>query len=141
MQRNGVGARGARLQATQRGRTGQRIDPTHGSLHQQIVSQRIVIVQVFVAAAQSIDTLCQQVSQTVRDACRIARVTERSRRCTAQPDRLINPTQQQHATVRADVPAFKVGLDHTTPNPPQFHRPIGTLWHRQSSVVIGVRYL
>ena len=141
VQRHGLRARGARLQAAQRGRAGQRIDPAHGGLHQHVVAQRVVVVQVFVATAQAVDALGQQVAQAVRDARRIARIAEHRRSRTAQPDALVHPTQQQHAAVRADVAALEVGLDHASPKPPQLHRPIGTLWHRQSSVVIGVKYL
>ena len=32
-------------------------------------------------------------------------------------------------------------FDHSASNPPKPHWLVGTLWHRQSSVVTGVRYL
>lgn len=54
MQRPGIGTGSARLQATQRGRAGQRSITPDGRLHQQIGMQGIVVVQVFVAAGQAV---------------------------------------------------------------------------------------
>ena len=140
VQRHRLRSRGARLQAAQRGRARQRIDSADRGLHQQVVSQRVVVVEIFVAAAQPVDALRQQISQAVRDARRIARIAQHRGRRAAQTDALVDSSQQQQAAVRADVAAFEVGLDHASSNPPKSIRPIGTLWHRQSSVVIGVRY-
>jgi len=92
VQRNGLRPRGARLQATQRGRTGECIDPAHGSLHQQIRAQHVVVIEVFIATAQTVDALCHQVSQAVRDACRIAWVTEHRSRRAAQTYALVDAT-------------------------------------------------
>jgi hypothetical protein len=141
VQCHGLGSRGARLQATQGGRGGQRIDPAHGSLHQQIASQRVVVVQVFVAAAQAVDALGQQVAQAVRDARGVAWVAEHGRGRTAQADTLVDAAQQQHATVRTEIATLEVGLDDAAPEASKLNSCVGTLWHRQSSVVIGVEYL
>ena len=51
--------RGTALQTTQRGRARQRVAPADSGLHQQVVSQRVVVVEIFVAAAQPIDALRQ----------------------------------------------------------------------------------
>ena len=139
MQRHRLRSRGARLQATERGRTGQRIDPAHGRLHQQVRAQHVVVVEVLVAAAQPVDALREQIAQAVRDARRIAWIAEHGRGRAAQTNALVHTPQQQDATVRADVAALEVGLDDAPPKASQIDRPVGTLWHRQSSVEIGVK--
>jgi len=110
-------------------------------LHQQVVSQRVVVVEIFVAAAQPVDALRQQVSQRVRDAPRIARIAQHRRSRATQPDALVGASQQQHTAIRADVAAIEVGLDHASTKPSKTYRLVATLWHRQSSVVTGVKYL
>src|SRR5205809_253651 len=78
-------ARVARLsRRSERGRTRQRIDPADGRLHQQVRAQHIVIVEVFVAAAQAVDALRKQVAKTVLDARRIAWIAEYRCGCSAQ---------------------------------------------------------
>ena len=69
-----------------------------------------------------------------------SRIAEHGCRRATQTNALIGAAQQQNATVRTDVAALEIGLDDAPAKPPQIHRPIGTLWHRQSSVEIGVRY-
>ena len=54
-----------------------------------------------------------------------------------QTKALIDPLEQQYTAIADDVAAIKSGLDHTPSNPSKFDGPIGTLWHRQSSVSIG----
>ena len=93
MQCNGLRPRRPRLQAAQRGRARQRIDPADRGLHQQVVSQRVVVVEVFVATAQAVDALGQEISQAVRDARRVARITQHRGRRAAQTDPLVGPSQ------------------------------------------------
>jgi hypothetical protein len=45
-------------------------------LHEQIVSQCVVVVEVFVAATQTVDALREQITQAVGDSTRVAWVTE-----------------------------------------------------------------
>ena len=58
----------------------------------------------------------------------------------AQTDPFINAPQQHYTAVRTDVAALEIRLYHAATQAPKTYRPIGTLWHRQSSVVIGVEY-
>lgn len=65
MQRPGIGAAGTGLEPTECGRTGQCLIAPDGRLHQQVRAQRVVIVQVFVAAAQAIQALGDEIAQAV----------------------------------------------------------------------------
>jgi hypothetical protein len=73
----------------------------------------------------------------VLDAGAAALITQRQRRCARQPKTLVDPLEQQHAAVADDVATIECGLDHAPSNPSKLDGPIGTLWHRQSSVAIG----
>ena len=100
-----------------------------------------MVVEILVATAHRVDALCQEISQTVRDARRIARIAQHASSRATQPNALVHTLEQQHAAVRTDVATLEVGLDHAPTKASEPDRLIGTLWHRQSSVVIGLRYL
>ena len=68
-------------------------------------------------------------------------VTEGKRRCAAQSQPFVDLLEQQHAAIAADVATVECGLDNVSANAPKLNGLIGTLWHRRSSVLIGVRYL
>jgi hypothetical protein len=68
-------------------------------LHQQVSPQYIVIVQVLVAAAQTIQALRNQVPQSVRDARTIPFITQCPRYRSTQADSPIDPPQQQQTTI------------------------------------------
>src|SRR5574337_1666891 len=128
MQRYRLRERGARLQAAQRGGGSQCLRPAHGGLHQQVRAQRVVVVEVLVAAAQA-----------VRDAPGVAWITKRCRGCSTQADALVHTAQQQHPAVRADVATPEVGLDDAPPKASKLNRPMSTLWHRESRLFIDVK--
>jgi uncharacterized membrane protein len=86
VQRPGLRARGAVVQAAQSRRRGQLVVAAHGGLHQHVAAQRLVVVQVFVAAAQAVDALREHLAQAVHDARRLARVGQHRCRRTAQSD-------------------------------------------------------
>jgi len=100
-----------------------------------------VIVQVLVAAAQCVHALRQQIAQSVSDAFGIARIGYRRSSHAAQTKVPIHLAQQQQPAIAAQLPAAEVGLDDAPPNATKFDLVLCTLWHRQSSVVMGVRYL
>jgi hypothetical protein len=77
----------------------------------------------------------------MHDARRLARIGQRGCRRSAQPDVPIDLAQQQQAAVAAQVPAAEVGFNDPAAEPPKFDPALRTLWHRQSSVVVGVEYL
>ena len=115
----GLRACGAVLQAAERRRRGQRLVATDGGLHQHIVAQRLVVVQVLVAAAQAVQALRQQVAQAVADALGVARIGDRSGRRAAQPQVLIDLAQQQQPAIAAQVPAAEVGLNDAPAKAPE----------------------
>lgn len=125
--------RGPRLQPAEGGRTGQRLGTAHGRLHHQVLAQRVVVAHVRPAQAQTIDALRQQAVH----AGAAALVTQRPRRSAGQTKTVIDPLEQQHATIANDVATIERSLHHAPSNPSELDGPIGTLWHRQSSVAIG----
>lgn len=129
--------RGRRLQTAEGRRAGQRLSAAHGRLHHQIVAQHVVVAHVRPAQAQAVDALRQQAVHAVPHAGTAALITKRQRRSAGQTQSFIDPLEQQHAAVADDVTAVECGLDHTSSNPSELNGPIGTLWHRQSSVAIG----
>jgi transposase len=141
VQRPGLRARSPILQPAERGGRGQRLSAPNRGLHQHIVAQRLVVVQVFVAAAQPVQALRQQVAQTVADALRIARIGNRCSGRAAQAQVPIDLAQQQQPAVAAQVPTAKVGFNDTPAEVAEIDLVFRTLWHRQSSVVSGVEYL
>lgn len=62
VQGHDIGARRARLQAREGRAAGQFLDSAHGGLHQGIVAQPVVIVQILVAAAQAVQALGDQIA-------------------------------------------------------------------------------
>lgn len=75
------------------------------------------------------------------DAGAAALVAERMGRRADQTEPFIDSLEQQDAAVTDDVAAIECGLDDTPAHTSEFNYLIGTLWHRRSSVFIGVRYL
>ena len=68
------GAIGAVLEPAQRRAGGRRLIFTHRRLHRQIVAQPVVVVEVFVALAQSEHPLPQQLFRRVLHQTRVARI-------------------------------------------------------------------
>ena len=141
VQRPGLRPRGPILQAAERRGRGQGLVAPHGGLHQHIVAQRLVVVQVFVAAAQAVQALRQQIAQTVADALGVSRVGDRRSGRAAQAQVPIDLAQQQQPPIAAQVTAAEVGFDQAPAEAAELDLALRTLWHRQSSVVAGVRYL
>jgi hypothetical protein len=141
MQRPRLRARGPVLQSAERRGRGQGLIATHGGLHQHIVAQRLVVVQILVAATQAVQALRQQVAQAVADAFGVSRVGNRRSGRAAKTQVPIDLAQQQQAAIAAQVPAAEVGFDDTPAEAAEIDPVLRTLWHRQSSVVAGVRYL
>jgi hypothetical protein len=108
-------------------------------LHQQVRAQRVVIVQVLVAAAQTVQALGNQIAQPVGDLRRIARIAEHRRHRPRQADALVDPPQQHQPAVGTEVAAVEARLNDAAPNPPELDSLRGTIWHRRSSVVSRLR--
>jgi hypothetical protein len=124
---------GARLQPTQRGRTRQRLVTTHGRLHDQIVAQPSVIVQILVATAQPVHALRQHRAQRMTDAPRVPRIAQLRGRRARQPDALIDLPQQHQPPVARQIPAREIRLDHATPKLAEIDPTAGTLCHGEAS--------
>jgi len=139
MQCHGLRARGPVLQAAEGGRRGQGLIAAHRRLHQQIVAQCLVIVQVLVAAAQPVQTLREHLTQAMADALGVARIGNGRRGRAAQTQMLIDLAQQQQAAVAAQVSAAEVRLDDATTQAAEVDLVLRTLWHRRSSVVCRLR--
>jgi hypothetical protein len=110
-------------------------------LHQHIVAQCLVVVQVLVAAAQAVQALRQQVAQAVADALGVSRIRNRRGGRAAQVQMPVDLAQQQKPTIAAQVPAAEIGFDDAPAEAAEIDLVFRTLWHRQSSVVIGLEYL
>ena len=76
----------------------------------------------------------------MRHAGATATVIKYSRDRFGQTDALIDLPKQQYATVTDNIAAIKCGFNHAPPNLPQLKRFFGTIWHRRSPVINGVRY-
>jgi hypothetical protein len=76
VQGHDIGSRRPLLQAAQGRAAAQFIARADRGLHQRVVTQGRMVVQVFVAAAQGIQSLRHQVAQLVRNAILVARVVQ-----------------------------------------------------------------
>jgi hypothetical protein len=137
MQRPRLRLRGARFHPAQRGRTGQRIGSSQRRLHQHILAQPIVIVQILVPAAQSIDALRQQVAHRMHDPAGIARIAQYRCRGSGQTNALIDLLEQHHSPVAGQIPTAEVGLDQPPTQLPKSDLIFGTLWHGEASLQIA----
>jgi len=133
MQGRRVFAGGRCLQPAQRGRRGQFLGAAHGRLQRQVPAQRVVVRDVFPAAAQPVHALCQQAVNAVAHACCAATIGKHPGRRSRQADALVGLTQQHHAAVADDVPTVKGRLHHPATHLADQHRRIRTLWHWQPS--------
>jgi hypothetical protein len=129
-------ARSARFESAQRWGTGQRFDTAYRGLHQGISAQRIVVVEVFVAAAQPLAALGQQIAQTVPDARWVARIAQHGSGRAAQTDAFIDLAQQHQPTVRTQIPTIEIRFDDASAHTPKFNPLVGTFWHRQLRLFI-----
>ena len=133
VQRHRLPARRAILEPAQCRRGRHRVLHPDRRLHQHVLAQRRVIVQVLVAAAHGVDALRQQIAKLVGDQQRVARIADRLRRGARQTQPLIGLAQQHHAPIAAQPTAVEIGLDHPSPDPPKNYLGLGTIWHRRIS--------
>lgn len=91
-----------------------------------------MVVQVFIALAQSEHALAQQLLRLVFDQQRAARVGECSGDRIQQPQAPIHLAEQQQPAVRTDRATPEIRFDYTASETPKFNLICGTLWHRHS---------
>ncbi len=85
--------------------------PASGRLHQGIVAQVLVIVEVLVAERDPEDALGQHVTLLVGDACGVAWVGQGGVQLVDQSQVPIDLAEQQRPAVAGDVAAIEVGDD------------------------------
>jgi hypothetical protein len=77
----------------------------------EVVAQVAVVVQVFIAQGQAIDTLLEQFKQRVITAGLAAGISKDPGNRSSQSHLGINLCQQRDATVAGDVAAVKIGFN------------------------------
>jgi len=137
VQGHDIGPCRARFQPREGRRAGQFLDFAHRRLHQRIMAQYVVIVQVLIAAAQPVQPLGNQVAQRMGDPFRIARVAQRSGDRCRQADLPINLPYQQQTPVGTERTTREIRFDRAAPNAPKQHLLTGTIWHRRNSSQYG----
>lgn len=131
VQRPGIGAAGTGLEPTEGGRTGQCLIAPDGRLHQQVRAQRVVIVQIFVAAAQAVQTLGDEIAQAVANPPPGTPIGQRLGGQTRQTGARINLSQQHQPAIGTEVTTLEIGLQMTASKAPKVQLFSGTIWHRR----------
>ena len=105
---------------------------THRRLQRQIVAQLVVIVEIFVALAQSEHPLPQQLLRGVLHQTRVARIRQRLRHRLQQSESSLDLAQQQQSTIGTDIAAVKADVNFTPSELRKRHFGRGTIWHRRN---------
>ena len=98
------------LEAAQGRGTRQRRNAINRSLQRQVVSQFLMVVEIFIAERQTVQTLTQLRQRAVAAAPGGARMPQDAGRRCAQPETTVGGTQQQYPAVAAHRAARKVDL-------------------------------
>ena len=98
------------LEAAQGRRTRQRCNAINRGLQRQVVSQFIMVVEIFIAKRQAVQTLTQLRQRAMAAAPGVARIPQDAGRCGAQSETAVGGTQQQHPAVAAHRAARKIDL-------------------------------
>ncbi len=117
MQRGGVRGRASGCQMAQRRPGSQHTVMPDRCMQRQVVPQRIVIGDIFPAAAQRVQTLPEQIACRMGDAGRATPVGKHLGDGTREANMLVGAPQQQHARVITEVPVVELGLDHPASDP------------------------
>ena len=80
-------------------------------LEHRVVAQAVGIIAIFVAAANLIDALSQQIGMRMRDVAGVSRVDQSIRQSFGQADLTIDTTQQQGTEVGRQTAAVKIGTN------------------------------
>ncbi|GGO84354.1 hypothetical protein GCM10011348_30410 [Marinobacterium nitratireducens] len=101
------------FKAAQRRLAGQCLVGPDGGLQHQVLSQILMVIQIFIAKRQPKDTLVQHRFKLVRTAARVTRILDATGNRTSQIEVAVELPQQHDAGIRGDVATFKTGLDLT----------------------------
>jgi hypothetical protein len=90
-----------------------------------------VIVQVFVAAAQAIQALGDEIAQAVANPTPGTPIGQGLGGQTRQTGACINLSQQHQPAIGTEVTALEIGLQMTASKAPKVQLFSGTIWHRR----------
>lgn len=125
---------GAVLKAAQRGLAGPHGVAFERRLQRGIRAQLLVVIQVFIAQRQSIDTLANHTERVVFAAGTSARVVQCTGHCVGQGQLTIDLSKQQRAVIRSDGATVKTGLHAAAFKGWKFEASLGTLCHGRGPV-------
>jgi len=118
---------------TTKGRAGCRLPLLlQGGLQGQILAQPVMVVEVFVALAQTENALPKHLLRAVFDEIRIAWIGQHIGHRFEQAELAFNLAQQQQATVRGHVAAINADVNLAAT---QLRKQVslrGTIWHRRN---------
>lgn len=98
------------LAAAQGRGTRQRRNAVNRSLQRQVVSQFLMVVEIFIAERQAVQTLTQLRQRAMAAAPGVPWIPQHAGRRGAQPEAAIGGAQQQHPAVAAHRTARKIDL-------------------------------
>jgi hypothetical protein len=100
---------GAVRQPAERRTASQRTVALDGRLPRQIVTQRVVIIEILIALGQPLDALAHPSQHRMFDALGIARIRQHFGQGLGQPKTPVGLAQPRDAAIAGDVPAGKAG--------------------------------
>jgi hypothetical protein len=98
-------------------------------LPEEIVPQRLVVIEILVPLRDPVDALAQQVDLPVGDVKRVARSGQRGIQSLEQTESAVGLAQEEEPAVARHVAALEVGLDFTTIEAWKTEIFLGTIWH------------
>ena len=101
---------GAVLQAAEGGLTGQRREAVHRRLDRRVMTQCLVVIEIFIAQAKAVDPLLQQAQLGMDHLAGIPPILEHPVDRRQQAETPVHLAQQQHTAVGGDVTAGELGL-------------------------------
>ncbi|BCB73025.1 hypothetical protein HMEPL2_33760 [Vreelandella aquamarina] len=104
---------GLLFEATQGGLAGQHAIGIDGGLQSDVVTQRMVVVEILIAQRQAEHALSNQGFRSVLAALRVSRIAQSASYRARQPHLTIELTQQQDTAVGSDITAIETGDDLT----------------------------
>jgi len=103
-----------------------------GRLHQRIVPERRVVVQVLVALNQPEHALPEHVPERVFDPLRIARIGKRARHRLEQTQATLQLPEQRQSAVAGDRATVEIHFNTTPPERLEINLLRSTIWHRRT---------
>ena len=92
-----------------------------------------MVVQVFIATTQPVQSLGHQITHLVRDHVLLAGIVQGCRDCLGKSNSAIRLAQQHETPIRTQRATFEIRLNLAATQSPKAHRLSGTIWHRRNS--------